>query len=419
MKVPTAPRRERDLPLRIERTYRRLMQTCTNRPLRVPGDPAIRTAVRDALGLDRFPAPSLRVAVGAWREGDGFRRAALTGESWPGVPLAAHLYAPLHDRDDRHVGILVACGHGKGGKSNPAYADMAIRLARRGATALVPDNLGQGERLSPGPGSHGDAVHPFACGLSVQGLIVAETLAWLDGWRSTGTVQRTGAVGNSGGGLLTLMLAALDSRLDAVASTGYPSTFEYIARKGKKHCHCNLLPGVCGRVEMGEVYGLFAPRPLLLMQGATDHFFSQDAFHECVRETRAAYRRAGAEDRLDYRVAPGGHAWDVERRAWLADYFARVFDLASAGGDVDCVVDDSSSPLPDEPCYAAWPSDAPDLDTLAGRLTGCAPTPGARLWDVYPSVEGIDAPDDTAFFLHRGSTAQVLAQWECFMRPAR
>src|SRR3989339_525368 len=62
--------------------------------------------------------------------------------------------------------------------------------------------LGQGERV---PMGHSDTVIPFACGMSVQGLIVMETLAWLEWAKNNPLVDksRLAAIGNSGGGTLT------------------------------------------------------------------------------------------------------------------------------------------------------------------------------------------------------------------------
>ena len=67
---------------------------------------------------------------------------------------------------------------------------------RRGAAVLCPDNLGQGERE---PMGHTDCVKPFACGTSVQGLIVAETLGWIAWAREQARFdrQRLAAIGNS------------------------------------------------------------------------------------------------------------------------------------------------------------------------------------------------------------------------------
>ncbi len=186
---------------------------------------------------------------------------------------------------------------------------------------LVPDNIGQGERE---PMGHRDCVKPFACGLSVQGLIVMETLGWVK-WASrqpTVGLPRMAAIGNSGGGTLTLFLAALCPELAVLSSSGYPSTFEYVARKEKKHCHCNILPASSAKLEMWQLLGCFAPRPLFIFMGSLDTLFGQDLFYQVSREVRDVYRSLDAEKAFQAKLFPGEHSWDERRIQALGAYLA-------------------------------------------------------------------------------------------------
>jgi len=143
---------------------------------------------------------------------------------------------------------------------------MARQITRHGVLVLVPDNIGQGEREPMGTAI---VSKPFACGLSVQGLIVMETLAWVK-WASQHPdvdPQHLAAIGNSGGGTLTVFLAALCPELAVLSSSGYPSTFEFVARKEKRHCYCNILPGILNELEMWQLLGCFAPKPQFPVHG--------------------------------------------------------------------------------------------------------------------------------------------------------
>jgi hypothetical protein len=65
----------------------------------------------------------------------------------------------------------------------------------------------------------------------------------------------------------------------------------------------------------------------------------------------------------------------------------------------------------------SWPADALTTDQLAEQLTGRRVNDGVRLWDVYPSSVPSDARlDDIAT---RGSTRQILAQFEAFLRQPK
>ena len=72
--------------------------------------------------------------------------------------------------------------HTKEGTFRALEADLD-RLAALGMAALVMDNIGQGDRNpEPEKGNgpdHWFAVAPFQCGLTLQGMIVMETVAMI------------------------------------------------------------------------------------------------------------------------------------------------------------------------------------------------------------------------------------------------
>lgn len=375
------------------------------------GRSQVQQRLRQCLGVRDEWIPTPRVETLRQSHVDGFSIRWLGGTSWSGVRVTALLYVPGRSAGEKNPPlVLLGCGHGEGGKLNAGYQQMARALVRRGAVVLCPDNLGQGERR---PMGHRDVVGPFACGVSVQGLIAMETLGWLRWARENLPVdtQRIAGVGNSGGGLLSQMLLGLDDTLVAAASTGYPSTYGFIAAKEKKHCHCNILPGIVGSLEMHQVYGSFAPKPLLLMQGEADHLFPADLFHLNARRTRAAYQRCGAADNLATVVTPGGHSWDGPRIEIIARFMAQHLGLAE---EIPAPEDERLLEVTDT-CLPQWPADALTTDQIAAKLTGSQPSADLQLWDVFP----IDAVGDEplADVTRRGDARQVLAQLAAFAAP--
>jgi dienelactone hydrolase len=382
-------------------------------PERNPAVPTDREAIarvaKDCLGIRDEWVP--KICAEKVREAvlDGGRIEMLRSTSWPGVTGTALLYVPV-DAPDRPLPLVVlCCGHGKGGKLADGYQRMARHITRRGAMVLCPDNLGQGERE---PMGHGNCVKPFACGTSVQGLIVMETLGWVAWALKQPRVdpRRVAAIGNSGGGTLTVFLAALCPELAVLSSSGYPSTFDFVARKEKKHCHCNILPGVVGQLEMWHLLGSFAPRPLFIFQGDGDSLFPPDLFFHTARKTRQVYRAHNAEKAFDARVVTGGHSWDAPRNVALGQFLARHLGLKRQPGR-----ESEKEPLLTEKdhCLDFWPADAHTTDALAEQLTGRRVKDGVRLWDVYPpSVPNSVPLEDIAL---RGSIRQILAQFEAFL----
>ncbi len=368
---------------------------------------AIVAAARECLGLRDEWVPSIRAEPAAESSLGSIVVQHLRSESWRGCLGAAHLFMPRDTAPAPRPLVLLCCGHARDGKRGQGYQDMAWRLAHMGCAVLVPDNLGQGER---NPMGHRDVLMPFACGLSLQGLIVMETAAWIDWALADGRFDATriAAIGNSGGGTLTTFLGAIfGDRLCALSSSGYPCRFDYIALKEKKHCHCNILPGIVGRLEMWQLYGGFAPKPLFLFQGRNDPLFPEDIFHSVRRKVHHAYEQAGAADACRTAVFDGGHSWDTQRIEAMAVFIGQVMNLDPAAKPPHPLTE------PFDRCHETWPDDALDTDTLACRLAGRRPAGIHELSDVY--LPGLESRGEVR--LPRVGGRQLAAQMTAFLAP--
>lgn len=404
----------------FEQYERRFAEARLRMPERNPAVSADRAAIarvaEECLGIRAEWVPKIQAEKLREVNFDGGRIEMLRATSWRGVVATALLYVPAEATRLPMPLVVLCCGHGKGGKLADGYQRMARHLTRRGAMVLCPDNLGQGEREAMG---HAACVTPFACGTSVQGLIVMETLGWIAWAREQPRIdpRRIAAIGNSGGGTLTVFLAALCPALAVLSSSGYPSTFEFVARKEKRHCHCNLLPGVVGELEMWQLLGSFAPRPLFICQGDGDPLFPPDLFLHTARKVRQVFRARGAEPAFESRILPGGHSWDATRNTAIGQFLARHLGLERTP-----VREREDEPLLPEKggCLDSWPADALTTDRLAEQLTGRRADPAERLWDVFPPVLPRDVRlADLADIEPRGSTRQILAQFEAFLRPPK
>jgi len=398
----------------FEHYERRFAEARLRMPDRNPAVPADREAIarvaKECLGIRDEWIPKIRAEKARAVSFDGGSIEMLRASSWPGVAATALLYLPDGKPSKPLPLVVLCCGHGKGGKLAEGYQRMARHITRRGAMVLCPDNLGQGERAAMG---HSNCVKPFACGLSVQGLIVMETLGWI-AWalkEPRVDARRVAAIGNSGGGTLTVFLAALCPELAALSSSGYPSTFEFVARKEKKHCHCNVLPGVVGQLEMWQLLGSFAPRPLFIFQGDGDPLFPPDLFYHTARKIRCVYRAHDAEKAFEARVVTGGHSWDARRYVLAGDFLAKQFGLKKS---IPRENEKEQVLAATDRCFDPWPADALTTDAVAEQLTGRRVNDNVKLWDVYPPAAPRDVPLDN--IAHRGATRQILAQFEAFLR---
>jgi len=369
----------------------------------------IRRVIRECLGVRDEWIPTVKADVGSETRCGPVSVQTLRATSWPRCFSPAHLFLPTATSAGSLPLVILCCGHGQGGKQAPGYQAMARLLASMGMAVLVPDNLGQGERA---PMGHRDVVAPFRCGISLQGLIVMETIGWLR-WALADTRfdrARIAAIGNSGGGTLSMFLGALcGDDLAALSSSGYPSSFAFIAAKEKKHCHCNLLPGIVGQLEMWQVLGCFAPKPMFLFQGRMDPLFPEDIFDVTCRKIQRVYGLRNAESAPKTSVFPGEHPWDDERRLALAAFLADTLGAAS-----------EANPQTLTPggvvgnCYSPWPEQAISTEDLAAQVTGIATRENDRLYEVYfPQLAAY--PD---MELRRVKFRQLAAQQQAFLSPA-
>ena len=356
--------------------------------------------------------PSVRVAEEKQVPGgEGYTIRDFCYETWPHFYGVCSLYSPAEG--GRRPLIFICPGHS--GRLGPVYQKMAIRLVRLGAYVMILENIGQGSRKAFG---HWNCEVPFACGLTLQGMILMETAAVMR-WASKlpfTDEKCLGACGLSGGGTITCFLSALMPELAAIASCGYPSDFDFVLQKEKKHCCCNLLPHVSAKLEMWELYGAFAPKPLMLNQGKYDDLFPADYFMRNARKVRNVYEMAGVPDSFCWFLGEHRHPWDADSYEAISCFFGKHLAL-----------DRLKSPEVREEeirnrddASVTIPADAITTDETAMRITGVRVSPDTRLQDVFPPrFRGVPLKkeDITERFTHysagfHGDVMRILAQME-------
>jgi dienelactone hydrolase len=320
----------------------------------------------------------------------------LTFESWKDVFGSANLYLPRTNKPFPFV--LLCCGHGSGGKLYGSYQAMAAFLASNGMAVLVPDNIGQGERE---PMGHSEEATPFVAGMSVQGLIVMEHIAHINKaiTDSRFDPERIAAIGNSGGGTATCFLGALVPELAALVSSGYPSTFNYIARKEKRHCCCNILPGIVGELEMWQLYGCFAPKPLLIFNGIDDNMFPWDLFRHVSRKIKHVYNLHKSTENFTAFEAPGLHGWDEDRIQLTGTFLSSVLNVA-----LKIYIPKNSDQMLSCNNVQEWPPNALDVDGIVRKLTNIDIKQNIKVEDLFYNIA---AEND--------SSKRIFSQFELFL----
>ena len=376
---------------------------------------AVLASAKRMLRYEEALVPGIRDMVEISRkEYSGYCAIEYRFESWEHMYGAATLYLP--ESKEKLPLVFVCCGHGEHGRLSSGYMAMGHRLASLGIAAMVMDNIGQGDRnltkgQFKGP-DHWMAVAPFACGLTLQGLIVMETVGLIRYMKNDPRFDpdRFGACGNSGGGTLTMFLAAFAPELSVIASCGYPSEAVYLLQKERRHCACNLLVGLAHEAEMWEIYSLFAPKPLLLEGGTYDNLIPMDLAHRNARKIRNTYVQLDAGDNFRFKLTNTKHPWDLEDLNLVSRFLAENL----LGKKLDDAKDSFHTDLPD-PFRVRMPEDMLTTAQLSERLSGVKVPENWELKDVFPPVfRGSRlATEDLEPDVGRGDVMRVLAQFEC------
>ena len=342
---------------------------------------------------------------------EGYCAIQLRYESWKKMYGASTLFLP--ESAEKLPLVFLCCGHGKSGRLTSSYQAMGHRLASLGIACLVMDNIGQGDRQkSEADLDHWHTTAPFQCGLTLQGLIVMETIAIIRHMQKDERFDysRFAACGNSGGGTLTMFLAALAPELSVIASSGYPSEISYILQKERAHCACNLLIGETYEAEMWELYSVFAPKPLLLEGGNHDNLIPVDLAHRNARKVKNCYIQSDAEQNFDFKLTDTRHPWDVEDINVISEFLSKHLTGKTHDDITEMFTYEDISSM-----KVAIPSDCLTTAELCEKLSGAEIDENKKLQHIFvPEFEGKAInPEEIQTDVGRGDLMRVFAQFEC------
>ncbi len=199
--------------------------------------------------------------------------------------------------------------------------DYAVQAVEQGMIALAPDLRGFGELMLEDEFSrgHGSSCIQLACratqtGRNLLGMRITDLIQlvdWLEA-REDVDAKRIWATGNSGGGTVTLFLAAVDARIAVAVPSCYFCTFRH-STLSIHHCPCNYVPDLSTYAEMSDIGGLVAPRPMLIVAGRDDDIFPIEGVRQAYAELERIYHAAGAGANVELYVGEGGHRYFSER----------------------------------------------------------------------------------------------------------
>ena len=238
---------------------------------------------------------------------------------------------------EKRPAIMCWHGHGQFGKepvmgdaTSPQKAgdiaamryDYGFQMAKAGFITYAIDWIGGGERnpkQKPNYWSAGDGrdwcnllyLHATMFGTTSIAINVQHGRMATDFVASLPEVdaQRLGVMGLSGGGTTTTWSYLCDDRFRAAEIICYCDLWAAFGMRDTNYCGMQVAPGLYKLVDLPDLQGLLAPRPLLIDIGARDTCFRIETTMRAYKRLEKIYSAAGAADKLELDLHPGEHGW--------------------------------------------------------------------------------------------------------------
>ena len=263
---------------------------------------------------------------------DGFRAAKLILERDDGVRVRGFLTGPLGEWRDLPAIVYI---HAHGAKYDIGARELldgrpalrgpyAADLARQGIVALALDMPCFGDRATE-PESAAAKRHLWN-GTTLFGEMLNDLAGAVDVLAAQDGVdaKRIGTFGLSMGATLAFWLAALDTRIAAVAHLCcFADLGELVRQNGHdRHGIYMTVPGLLPKIRTGQIAGLAAPRPQYAAMGAQDPLTPPEAIEIGLADLKRAY---GDSNALRVHVDPDtGHVETPRMRDDVLRFFAEV-----------------------------------------------------------------------------------------------
>ena len=167
----------------------------------------------------------------------------------------------------------------------------------------------------------------FCAGTTWPGIFVREDQTALSilTARKDVDARRLACGGLSGGGLRTVFLAGLDTRIKACFCAGFMTTWQdLLLQKAWMHTWMSFVPLLPNELEFCEILGLRAPLPAFVLNSKSDSLFTTSEAKRAAEILKDVYLRANAPDAFRFSLYPGGHQLNAPMQEdvwqWLKDW---------------------------------------------------------------------------------------------------
>jgi dienelactone hydrolase len=311
--------------------------------------------------LDR-PAVPLDVKIESTKTANGLTTEVLSFASEKKADGSIERVPAIVVRPEKATGKLpvVIALHGTGGNKE-GQQGWLVDLAKRGIMGIAIDARYHGARAG---GAKGSAAYNEAItrawnvkpGESQEHPFYYDT-AW-DLWKTVDYLRtrpdvdpdRIGMIGTSMGGIQTWLAATVDERVKVMVPMIGVQSFRWSLENDRWQGRANtikaaheaaakdlgesmvnqkvcralwnkVIPGILDQFDCPSMLRLAAGRPLLILNGELDPNCPVEGARLAIAEAEAAYKKAGASDKLKVMIAPGiKHQVTPEHRAAALDW---------------------------------------------------------------------------------------------------
>jgi dienelactone hydrolase len=239
-------------------------------------------------------------------------------------------------KGEKRAAIICCHGHGPFGKEpvmgNDSTSELKAQIdahnysyghqmAQKGFVTYAIDWIGFGERNDNNKPNHRFQqgrdwcnlyyLHATMFGMTSLSINIAHGMAATSFVSSMPFVDKNklGVMGLSGGGTMSLWTALCDDRIKAAEVICYSDLWAHFGIRDINYCGMQVSPGLYKLVDLPDLQGLLAPKPLLVDIGVYDECFKIDSSKACYDKVEKIYRAAGVSRNLELDIFPGQHAW--------------------------------------------------------------------------------------------------------------
>ncbi|ACT94474.1 hypothetical protein [Dyadobacter fermentans] len=166
----------------------------------------------------------------------------------------------------------------------------------------------------------------FSAGTTWPGVFLTEDQVALDilADRKEVDANRLGCGGLSGGGLRTVYLAGLDTRVKCAVCVGFMTTWkDLVLNRSFNHTWMTYTPLLPKYLDFPEILGLRAPLPTLVLNNNQDELYTLPEMKQADTILTEVFKKAGASDKYKASFYDGPHKFDADMQKEAFEWFRK------------------------------------------------------------------------------------------------